>query len=687
MADTDVSTEDVALAAKFLQQFMSEVIPDGDFTEGSPNHDFLIRGFGYMFAYMRKKISAVRDRGSLLTLRNLPDDESLADATDAILANLFCERRAGRFARGTLLLVFVQRTTVLVPRRVRFFKTSAHVFYLDLDSDLLINPEQLVPQRDSTGRTVGYSATIQVKAARIGGEFNFPPGPFSGYDQFSASLRRVENLTPITGGLDEDTNGNFIDTAATSLSFRSLCNARSNRATLLNAYPGSVSEVATVGFGDPEMVRDLAGEPGTQLGSVHVGGHMDVFLRMEVREVTKEGVIGANYVRADGKAVVLRDVEAPPARNFLTGAGLSSGKPVVPGDVLTVSVGLPGAVREYVIRGVAAHELTVSERTPFPVATDEIGESRPLTLGIGSDHPAFTDKHFVSTSANFVTSRQFSRTHTIVLDGGPVYRVAKVEVFDADPALDAYKDPETGNLLFTDRVNALPSSPIPEGSILPFKVTVLNPRDNQSNRAITLVELGWPSMNLDDLGCVVTYETVSGFTEVHNFVANSDNRNGNSNALARAQHPVYVSAVIPYRASVVVDPFQGNTLAVFNEEVASADVAEKINDYRQADVLDVNFLANTAKAATPGAGATFPFVAEYELLSPDGRVLRYSTTDVLTLFPDGANGAQLLNPADFSLPMTGYASALRFLLRQMGISDRTVRYRAQASDILFEKRG
>jgi hypothetical protein len=72
MADTDVSIEDVAAASKFLQQFLGEVIPDGDFTEGTPNHDFLMRGFGYMFAYMRKKISAVRDRGSLLTLRNLP---------------------------------------------------------------------------------------------------------------------------------------------------------------------------------------------------------------------------------------------------------------------------------------------------------------------------------------------------------------------------------------------------------------------------------------------------------------------------------------------------------------------------------------------------------------------------------------------------------------------------------------
>jgi hypothetical protein len=403
--------------------------------------------------------------------------------------------------------------------------------------------------------------------------------------------------------------------------------------------------------------------------------------------VTKEGVIGANYPRADGKALVLRDVESPPARDFLTGAGLSAGKPVIPGDVLSVSVGLPGAVQEYLIRAVSAHELTISERTPFPVATDEIGESRPLTLGIGSDHPAFTDKHFVEASPHFVTSRQFSRSRAIVLDGGPVYRIAKVEVFDADPSLQAYTDPETGNLLFTERVNTLPSTPMDEGSILPFRVTVLNPRDNQSNRAVTVIELGWPSMDLDGLGCVVTYETVAGFTEVHNFVSSSDSRNANSNALARAPHPVYVSAVIPYRASVIVDPFQGNTVAVFDEGVASEVVAEKINDYRQADLLDVNYLATEAKKATPGAGAMFPFSAEYELLSPDGRVLRYATTDVLTIFPNGTNGAQLLNPTDFGLPVSGYASALRFMLREMGISDRTVRYRAQAASVLFEKRG
>jgi hypothetical protein len=555
-----------------------------------------------------------------------------------------------------------------------------------LESDLLVNPDQLIPVRDAIGQITGYATTIQVKAARIGQEYNFPRGSFAGYDRFNANIASVSNPTPIDGGLNEDTNGNFIDTAATSLSFRSLCNARSNRATLLNNYPGSVSQVTTCGLGDPEMVRDVVGDPGTLLGGLHVGGHMDIFLRMDVREVTKDGVIGSEAPRADGKTLIFRDVADPAVRDFTDGTGLSVGKPIVPGDVLSISLGLPGVVQEFLIRGVSPHELTVSERTPFPVATDEIGSLRPLTFGIGSDFPAFSDKHVVVASTDYVTSKKFSRTGSIILDGGPVYQIKQIEVFDADPALDAYKDSQSGNLLFTDRVNSLPLTALPLGTLLPFKVVVLNPKDSQSNRAITLIELGWPSMNLDGLGCVVTYETVSGFNEVHSFVSNSENRNGNSNALARAPHPIYVSAVIPYRVSILLDPFSGNVPAIFDESVGSAILVDKINGYTQADVLSTSYLSTEAKAAAPGIGAVYPFSVEYVLLSPDGRIFRYTTTDVITIFPDGTNGAALTNPAEFGLPVTGYAEGLKFLLSQLGISDRTVRYRTSVDDVLFEKR-
>jgi hypothetical protein len=36
--------------------------------------------------------------------------------------------------------------------------------------------------------------------------------------------------------------------------------------------------------------------------------------------------------------------------------------------------------------------------------------------------------------------------------------------------------------------------------------------------------------------------------------------------------------------------------------------------------------------------------------------------------------------------VTGYAEGLKFLLSQLGISDRTVRYRTSVDDVLFEKR-
>ena len=320
MADIDVSADDVREAARFVQTYLLNKIPDGDFTEGTPNYDFGVQSIAYIFAYLRKRITATRNMNSLLTLSQLPEEESVTQAADALLANLFLYRKGGQFSRGPIVLHFSKRVTAQVSRNTRFFRTDAHVFYLEQNSDLLISPDQLQEVRDAFGRVVDYTYVIRVKASHIGAEYSFQPGIFRGADQFSPFLTKVDHSVALSDGENEQTTQQFIDRSRSGMSLRAMINARSNEATLFERSD-EVAQVVTIGYGDPEMSRDLVTEPTSGI-QLHVGGHTDIYARLPVAENTFTGILGALYARPDGRFVILRDEASPVVRNFLTGLGM-----------------------------------------------------------------------------------------------------------------------------------------------------------------------------------------------------------------------------------------------------------------------------------------------------------------------------------------------------------------------------
>lgn len=684
MADIDVSADDVREAARFAQQFLLNKIPDGDFTEGTPNYDFAIQGIAYLFAYLRKRINEVKNGQSLLTLANLPDDASTSAAADAILANIFSFRNGGQYARGPVVLHFSQRTTVLVPRTARFFRTGSHVFYPEKNADLIISPDQLQENRDGLGRLVDFTAVIRVKASHIGSEYVFPPGLFSGADKFSPYLTKTENVVTLTDGENEQTTQEFIDRSRSGMSLRAMINARSNEATLFDRSD-AINQVVTVGFGDPEMMRDMITEPASHM-QLHVGGHVDIYVRMPVAETTFSGILGALYSRPDNRHVILRDEASPPSRNFLNGTGMIGGQKVLVGDVLSIEDGIPEAPMQFHIRAVSAHEITISERTPFSIGTDEAGFTGPLVVSIGNVYPGYRDKLAGLTGTELVTSRRFSVPNGLVLDGGAVYRIRSIEVFDPSSTYDSYKDPVTNTLRFTKRVNALPLVAPSPGDELSFMVTVKNPTEGQSELAVTAVELGWIGAALDGLNAVVTYDTLPDAESQDSFVRDPEQRTNAANPLLKGQHPVYLSMNVPYQLSVVRDPFRGNTVQAFDESRGASLLSDYLNRYQLANPMSQTLITTWLKQLGAGIAAIYPFLVQYELLAPSGKVYRYETTDVVTIFPTGGNGAKLLNPEEFGLPSTEYYADLKRSLGAQGISDRTIRYISTVDEITFEQR-
>ena len=684
MADYDIDRSAAAEAAALLRNLLQTEVPQGDFTEGSATSDLLIDGHAIITGYLRKQISVVRQRQSLLTLAALPASESVSDAADAILDNFFRSRRQGNFAIGAATLRFSARQDIFIPRTSRFYKTATLAFYVDSTTDVFIPASDLRADIDTNGLISSYSTNVYLKAERVGTAYNISPGAFVAFDRFNALLLSVENLATFGSGTSVQTTSDFIAKSRNAIALRALINERSNDALLLDRFI-AIESTTTVGYGDPEMMRDRVANVSNSV-TLHVGGHMDIFVRQDIQEGVEQLVVGEPQTRNDGRALTLRHSAISSDSSPAVTSFLSAG--VIPGDILRVS-GLPEGLFEFVITAVRATEIDIALRTPFSIATDELSSPTPLSYSIGNVYPAFDDKVIVATpTTNATTSRRFTEFNRFQLPAGPVYDIRSVELVAPVPTgLLAYADSLSGNVNFTARKNAVTITPPATSDPLGFYVTVKNPLEAQSNRAITMVELGWPTVDLTGATVNITYEMPVDFDAVDTYVSSRMNRPGCSNTLARAYHPIYLYVSIPYRPRTTpFDPLS-TVIPVFDSAAAALSMTYYLNNYRETEPLDVSLIATQARATSTAIAAIYSFMVSYDFILPDGRVMAFETDDKVTIFPDGVtNGARLMNPADFGLPRTGYYAALRKILTDLGVSDRVTRYRVSANALTFDRR-
>jgi hypothetical protein len=667
MADYTIDRTTSAEAASVLRAILQVEIPTGDFTDGSPLGALLVDGHAIVAGFFGEQIRLVRERQSLLTLQNLPETESVSDAVDAILQNFFRTRAQGSFAKGIATLHFSAKVDVLIPRAARFFKTTTQVFYVDSESDVFIPSTEMRPNVDPNGLLLDYTVTVALTAARTGADYNVAAGRFVAFDPFNSFLTYVENLAPFTLGKGLQTTQEFVAESTNAIALRALINARSNDALLLDNFV-DIEATLTIGYGDAEMIRDYVRNVANAL-PLHVGGHMDVFVRQPVQETVQRLEIGAEQRRNDNRIVVFRD-SAPPSGSFVA-AGVKVGY------TLVILSGIPEAPMEYRIAAVRPTELDVDTRVPFSVATDEDAIIPAIAYKIGNNYPAF-NQIVVAATTTARTSRRFSEQNRVELAGGPVYRIKSVVLLAPPPSMSGFVNTPGGNVNFTARKNAPTLVPPTVTSPIGYYVEVKNPEENQSNRAITMVEVGWPAVNLNGSALEVTYDTQAGFDLVDDYVTDRLNRPACSNTLLRAFHPIYVYASIPYRPRTTPVSPLSTVVPTFNRETAQNELAAFVNNYRATEPLDVTTIATETRTVTNGAIASlYAFAATYELFLPNGKVMRFTTTDQITIFPDGVtNSAKLTNPTDFGFSPTSYYGALKKYLTDLGVSDRVTRYRA-----------
>lgn len=649
MGMIELTAQDVTSAANFLEQFLSNAVPAGDFSQGTALRDLTVGALASVFAFLRNEARDVRSLQSLDAIKaavGIADPAAVKSAVSAILSNVFINLKSGTKARGYVIGHATEQVDVFIPTSIRFFSASGLVFYVDADSTYFVPKTDLTPIIDADNTVLDWVFRIPLVAAKTGVEYMVSPGLFSGFDRFNTAVTRVESLEAFGGGKGVETVEEVLARAPTAMSVRNLINDRAITAVLSETYP-EIQSVLVVGMGDPEMQRDvLAGTPAHL--ALHVGGMVDAYLMLDLVETSTTGVVGGTFARPDGLATVFRDA----ARDF-------SG--VEPGDIIRITAGLTVVPAEFMVTENLGTDLLVSERSPFPIASDEGVPPTTVDYTIGRVGPSYEDviSDLGVPYTTGITSRTVGTSGSITLPGGPVIDILDVALLNpASPAEDDYVDPLDGYVHFTKQVNGTPTLQLP-GADLEFSTYVHNPQYAQTSLQWMDVVVG-PSGDVaryDGSQLRVRYRTLVSFASIDDFIRSRRQRTSVAHMLGRGHHPVTVGVEIVYK-------LKATAVTALDDDAIVQGVIQLINTFdTAAQPIDTSAIEQYIRNTYPTIASITPLVVTYALRVSTGDILTYETSDEVIL-----TAAKQTSGPDVA-PMT------------YGISDRTIRYVANVGSV------
>lgn len=369
MSTTNILEQDRIDGENFLEQLLTDAVPNADFRKGGALRDFAVSALSSVFAYLRKEVDYVKARQSLLLLGALTGADVDA-AVDEILSNWFITRKTGRVSRGIATLYFTQQMDVVIPITAKFTRSTGLIFQLDSTVDLGYSADIMTPVYSSSGVVTSYTLQIPLVSSGVGSEYNIEPGAFADFSRFNPYLSRVENAQIFSGGASTETTPEMLSRAEMAITTRNLVSARSIDAVLKEEFV-DIDNLVVVGYGDPEMIRDLVEESSTRT-RIHAGGFADVYVHSPVVESQTVTLrVGDVYSDLRPGYYIFRDANIT---DFTTAAGFVTA-PVVPGDILNIWNTLTAEQDLYIVEEVYPNYLVITRRSLFPRAMPEVLES------------------------------------------------------------------------------------------------------------------------------------------------------------------------------------------------------------------------------------------------------------------------------------------------------------------------
>jgi hypothetical protein len=334
----------------FILSRLRTEFPDLVLQDGEPLDDLVVKPNQVLLSAFRRQIQQISLNQSFANPDTLNEREA-----DNLGANFFVRRRTGGYAIGIARLYFsAPQYAYITPSNAVF--TGDGLRFYPVETQGILADRMLFNLESNL-----YFFDIVVKAESEGSDYNIASNTLVGIENFP-SVVKVTNKSSFEEGADKEETSDYLERIENSLTEKSLVTLRGIRARLLDDFD-SVRLIQAIGFGDPEMKRDII--KGSSQSSPYAYFRADV----------TSGSLYVDLVSSTPPAVSILGVDGSGYSSF-SSAGISVGDTVELPDVLSGTY-----VQRVVEEVVTGTRIRVNEDPGFS-ATDIVGTIKSPVGGI-----------------------------------------------------------------------------------------------------------------------------------------------------------------------------------------------------------------------------------------------------------------------------------------------------------------
>lgn len=297
----------------FIVERLLEYDSTFDTGGGIVTTELMVKPLSVVLQPLRDEIDEVKQNQSILTVLEEDDPDSFdEDVVDALASNVFIERSEGSKATGTVRVRYFSPQAVDIGTGLAAFLDSSGKRYLNTNPVSITAAEMSLNVDGSL-----YYFDVAVEAEEEGTDGNIDIGGIQEFENEPENVANVTNLSAFSNGVSKETNTELIDRIEVAVTVRALVTGRGIVTTMQDNFP-TILEIKPIGFGDPEMQRDI-------VYNTHIGGHVDVWVKTpsltEDAEYDVTGLVSDPTRQVSGSSSVVM-LEASPTEYDLTHSNL-----------------------------------------------------------------------------------------------------------------------------------------------------------------------------------------------------------------------------------------------------------------------------------------------------------------------------------------------------------------------------
>jgi len=230
---------------KFLITKIQEHFPTFDLRQGTAFRDMVIKPTSIFVQPYRDQANVIKRNMSLENHELMIDEEM-----DSLVANIFVSRRGGGKSTGTVRMYLTEAVSITVTTDTEF-QTSDGKSFNPIETKTFL-AEEIALNADG----IYFYADITVESTEEGEDNNIDANSIVFMSGGPDNIFKVDNPASFASGVDVEDNAQLKQRAEYSITVRDLVIKKSIQAVLLENFE-ALREVVPIGYGDPEMQRDV----------------------------------------------------------------------------------------------------------------------------------------------------------------------------------------------------------------------------------------------------------------------------------------------------------------------------------------------------------------------------------------------------------------------------------------------